>query len=100
MERRTLAELRAGTPLRLAGLTIVPLEQWRVAVGCSEGRVFAGAVKRAAGIVLLDPRGAWALDESGRPLDLEDLADRAVGLREALRRGGADGAPNPTAAGG
>ena len=84
MERRTLNELRAGAPLRVAGVTIVPLERWHVTVASDGRRVFAGADKRAAGVVVVDSRGTAAVDEAGEPLDLDDLIDRAAGLREFL----------------
>jgi len=88
VERQSLTELRAGLPLRVADLTIVPLERRDVTVACDAGRLFATARNGPGGVVFLDGRGAWALDESGRPLDLEDLANRAVGLREILHRNG------------
>jgi hypothetical protein len=84
VERRTLNELRAGAPLRVAGATIVPLERWHVIVASDGRRVFAGADKQAAGVVVVDSRGTLALDEAGGPLDLDALIDRAVGLRELL----------------
>lgn len=84
MGSRTLTELRAGAPLRAGGVTIVPLEAWRVTVGCHDGRIYADGAKRAAGVVIVDAGGTQAFDASGDPLDLEELRERAVGLRERL----------------
>jgi len=77
-------ELRAGAPLHARGFTIVPLERLRITVGCHEGRLFANASKHPAGVVVIGPRRSWAVDEVGRELDLDELADRVIGLGEIL----------------
>jgi hypothetical protein len=82
--RQALSRLRAGDPLRVGDLTIVPLEHLRATVRCEGLRVSAAAHKRAAGIVVLGAGGTRALDEAGRPLDLEELVTRVAGLREIL----------------
>lgn len=75
-----MTELRAGDPLHAAGVTIVPLEETRVTVHGDRGRVIAGGVKRAVGVVITDAGGTRALDDTGHPLDLEELRGRVAGL--------------------
>lgn len=84
MGRETLTELRAGAPLRVRGLTVVPIERLRVTVGSQGRRVFATVSMEAAGVVIRRPDGAEAFDPAGHRLDLEDLAHRAAGLRKYL----------------
>jgi hypothetical protein len=77
---RTLTELRAGPPLRAAGVTLVPLEEQSVTVHCERGRLAAAASKRAVGVLITDAQGTRAFDEAGRPLDLNELRERVTGL--------------------
>jgi hypothetical protein len=83
--QQTLTELRAGTPLRAGGVTIVPLERWHVTVGSRGRRVYVNGGKRPTAIVIVDPHGVRAVDDAGIPLELDDLRERAAGLRAALR---------------
>jgi len=84
--------LRAGPPVRAAGVTLVPLERSRVSVHRSGSRWIAGADKGPAGVVVIDGFGVRAYSESGATLDVQALLDRVVGLRELL--------PEPTDGGG
>jgi hypothetical protein len=73
MESRTMNELRAGPPLVIGGVTIVPLERWIVTVAAHGRGAWGRAEKRAAGVLIADPSGARALDAAGGPLDLDVL---------------------------
>ncbi len=80
----TSTTLRAAAPLRVDGLTLVPLEHTVVTVTGVGQRIFAGADKRPAGVVIIDGRGARAIGVDGLPLELDALAGRVAGLRERL----------------
>jgi len=84
MGPQTLTTLRAGTPIRIGDITIVPVEKLHVTVGCDDQRLYADAGKRAAAVVVRDARGTRAVDDTGKSLDLEDLVEQAVGLRDVL----------------
>ena len=84
MGRETLSEWRTGAPLRVRDLMLVPLERLRITVSCDGRRLYADAGKHAAGVVIVDADGARAMDHTGQPLDIDDLATRVAGLREWL----------------
>lgn len=84
MGPETVSETRIGAPLHLDGVTLLPLEHVDVNVSLHGQRILATARKYPVGVVLLGADGTRAVDETGQPLDLEELKDSVRGLRERL----------------
>lgn len=80
MGARQLNEIRTGSPQRIGGVTLLPLEEWTVVVRVEGRRVFAHGNKRAIGIVIQEEGRTRAVDLTGDPLDMNDLRGRAAGL--------------------
>jgi hypothetical protein len=76
--------VRAGTPLRVGRVTLLPIE--RVVVRCQVGSLGAwlGATKEPYALVLRDEGGLRVVDASATEVSLEALRERLPGLDAAL----------------
>ncbi len=79
-----MTERRAGAPLLAGGVTLVPVEETGVAVQWGAGRLFGSGGKRVIAIVVIEAASVRALDDAGRPLDLDDLLEQVPSLRGVL----------------
>jgi hypothetical protein len=84
-ERATRTEtVRAGTPLRVGSVTLLPVE--RVVVRSDVGALGAWftAAREPYALIVRDAGGIRALDAGGAAVSLETLRDAIPGLDAAL----------------
>jgi hypothetical protein len=87
-ERASRTEtIRAGTPLRVGRVTLLPIERvvvrWHV---WALGACF-GAAKEPYALVVRDDGGIRAVDAGAREVSLEALRERVPGLDAVLAQG-------------
>lgn len=95
MVARKVTERRVGAPLRVGGVTIVPVEEVGMAVQFGAGRLFASAGRRVVAVVVIEGGVARALDDAGRALDLDHILEQVPPLRDALRESAVASAGSP-----
>ena len=76
---------RAGRPVKVGNIVIIPLERVSVAADGGEG-IHGYASLRPLGIAVLSPDGVSVLSETGEPVPTEPCLEEIEGLREAINR--------------
>ena len=79
-----MKEERAGSPVRVGEVTIVPLERVAVHHGGGKDRLWAYVCKEPVGVVVVSAGETWALNVQGERVPLETYIDRIDGLRSVL----------------
>ena len=77
-------ELRAGAPVVVAGVTLIPLERLRVVSTAWRQDCWVHATKEAFALVICDAHGPHAVDADGHPLSIEHLIELVPELQTAL----------------
>jgi len=75
---------RAGEPISVENVVIVPLEDLTVEKIESDRRLSIYASKSLLGVVIWSPHGLWGLDTQGRSVPAETYLDHVEGLRQVL----------------
>jgi uncharacterized spore protein YtfJ len=75
-----MIELRAGAPMNVAGMTLIPIERIRIDSLCSAHGHWIQAIKEPVAVVLCTKRGARAIAVDGREQSLQTLCDRVPRL--------------------
>jgi len=75
---------RAGEPISVDTLVIIPLEDMTVEKIESDRRLSVYASKSLLGVVIWSPHGLWGLDDQGRSVPVETYLDHVEGLRQVL----------------
>lgn len=76
---------RAGRPMKVGDVVIIPLERISVTGGGGEG-IYGYASLRPLGVAVLSPEGVSVLNETGEPIPAESYLEEIEGLREAINR--------------
>jgi hypothetical protein len=76
---------RAGRPVKVGNVVIIPLEHLSVAANGGEG-IYGYASLRPLGIAVLTPEGVSVLNETGEPVPSDSYLEEVEGLREAINR--------------
>ncbi len=77
-----MKRLRAGPPIHVNGVQLIPVE-WTCVYGNRTPELLtAVAAKEAVAVVIRSPRGAWALDLDGHETSLSDLLRNVEGLQD------------------
>lgn len=74
---------RAGHPVKVGNIVIIPLERVSVAADGGEG-IYGYASLRPLGIAVLSPEGVSVLNETGERVPTESYLKEIEGLREAI----------------
>lgn len=77
--------LRAGIPVAVAGVIIVPVIQVFRDVQAGPGGLWACGFKTPAALIFCEARGKRAVDLTGRELAIADLLRDVPGLDEVLK---------------
>jgi len=78
-------ELRAGTPVAVGPMRIIPLERVRVGGSTGGGGLFLFGSKTPVGVVICTPERCWALDLDGNPMPLEAVLEGLWGWEELVQ---------------
>lgn len=79
-------ELRAGAPITVAGITLIPIERVRIDSGALSRAWWLSAAKEAVAVVLCGPEGPRAVDVEGRGRPVDELLAEVPGLESLLAR--------------
>ena len=79
-----MSELRAGAPIAVAGITLIPIERVRIACEKQLRAYWLSATKEALAIVVCDPAGPRVVDVEARELPVEGLLAQVPGLELLL----------------
>ncbi len=79
-----MAALRAGTPLRVGDVTLVPIERSGIERGCGDAGYWLSAFKQAFAVVVCDASGVRALALDASKLALEDVIEETPNLGAIL----------------
>lgn len=77
-------ELRAGTPLVVAGVTLIPVERLRLVANARRQACWFQATKEAFALVICDAHRTYALDAGGHPLSIDHLFELVPKLQAKL----------------
>ena len=77
-------ELRAGTPIVVAGVTLIPVERIRIVATEVQQACWLQATKDAFALVICDAHGQHAVDTDGYHLPIDHLLDLVPELQTAL----------------
>ncbi len=75
---------RAGEPISVENLVIIPLEDVTVEKIESDRRLSIYASKSLLGVVIWSPHGLWGLDTQGKSVPVETYLDHVEGLKQVL----------------
>ena len=81
-----MSELRAGTPVAVAGVTLIPIERVGAAVEMRGRGLWFTGVKEPIAVVILRPGSACAVAVDGEARSISELVVDVPGL-EALLEG-------------
>ncbi len=81
-----MSELRAGAPITVAGMTLVPIERLRVDAGEQFGGCWCNATKEAVAVVICDPAGPRAVDVQARECPIEEFLHEIPELAAIVAR--------------
>lgn len=81
-----MSRLRAGTPVALDGITIIPIEEVDVYGRNMKRGYWLHGSKKAAAIVFCDPQGVRAFDMHANELSLKQLVSDVNGLDVLLKK--------------
>ena len=81
-----MSRLRVGTPIRIAGRTIVPVERVWGTSDTGKHRFWVWSAKEPLAVVVCEPSQQQAFDTSGSPIPLESLLREVPGLRATLAK--------------
>lgn len=76
--------LRAGTPVRVGTVTLLPVERVVLRSDQGPGRQWVLADKRPHALIVRDESRTWAVGIEGAAVRLETLIEQVQGLDEAL----------------
>ena len=82
--RRHDDELRAGAPVTVGPVTLLPIERTVLSAGQSAGRAWITALKEPHALIVRDARGLRAVDAGSGPVSLDALRETVPGLDAAL----------------
>lgn len=77
-------ELRVGTPVVVAGVTLIPVERLWVDATSQRQAFWLQATKEVFALVICDAQGPRAVDTGGQFLFIENLIEVVPGLQNAL----------------
>ena len=80
----TMKTVRAGHPIVVDDLQIIPVESIEVVADQALGGLMAVATQEPVAIVVRRAGREWALDLEGREITLSDLLDNVEGLQETM----------------
>jgi len=75
---------RAGTPVTIGNIKLIPLERVSVHYTDDKRGVFFYSYMEPIGVVIITPHGQWAADINGRTIPLETYVRQIDGLQETL----------------
>jgi len=75
---------RAGRPVTVGKLVIIPLERMSLAASGERGGIRGYASVGPAGVAVLSPTGLDVLNEKGERIPAETCLEKIRGLREAI----------------
>jgi hypothetical protein len=81
-----LRGLRAGAPVTLAGVTLIPIERTRIRSETLPHGYWVEVTKEALAVVICDLAGPRALDVEARELPLDELVAEIPGLESVIAR--------------
>jgi hypothetical protein len=85
LERTARIEtLRAGAPVSVGSITLLPIERVVLRSDRSERRVWFTAAKEPYALIVRDESGIWAIDANAVAVPLEALRAEISGLDAAL----------------
>jgi hypothetical protein len=76
--------LRAGTPVTLGRVTLLPIERTVLHAGLVGNCPWFAASKHVYALVVRDEAGTRAIDADAQPVSLEDLRQRLPGFDDGL----------------
>jgi hypothetical protein len=79
-----MKEARAGSPIRVGDVTIVPLERVAVHHGVRKAGLWAYGCKEPVGVVVVSAGETWAFDVRGERVPLETYIEQIDNLRSVL----------------
>jgi hypothetical protein len=79
-----MSELRAGAPIAVAGITLIPIERVRITCEKQVRAYWLNATKEALAIVVCDPAGPRVVDVEAHELPVEGLLAQVPGLELLL----------------
>lgn len=77
-----MKEVRAGRPIIVGEVTIIPLERVSVYHSGEKGRLLVRISKEPVGIVVSSPQGKWAVDIYGGQVPPETYIQEIHGLQQ------------------
>jgi hypothetical protein len=77
-------EVSAGSPITVAGVTLIPVEEVSINGWHGEGGVLFFGVKRPVGLVLLAPPVKKAFRVNGEEVPLDQLIREVPGIKQIL----------------
>ena len=84
MGSSTVKAVRAGTPIVVDDVQVIPVERTEIHVGQDSALLRAVAVKKPVAIVICSRGHVWAVDLEGREISLQTLLSEAEGLHDAV----------------
>ena len=79
-----MKRLRAGHPIAVGGVQLIPVESTQLYAEQTAGRLTAVAAKEPVAIVVQETGRAWALDLEGRKTSLVTLLRDVDGLQDLM----------------
>jgi len=79
-----MSELRAGTPISVAGITLIPIERLWMHAEKQPHAVWLSASKAAVAVVICDPQGPRAVDVHAHEQSVEALVTEIPALATLL----------------
>jgi hypothetical protein len=79
-----VSELRAGAPITLAGITLIPIERVRISAEKQRCACWLNATKEALAVVICDRDGPRALDVEAQELPIDELIGEIPDLEPVL----------------
>jgi uncharacterized spore protein YtfJ len=76
--------MRAGTPLRVGRVTLLPIERVVVLAGTGAGTAWFSASKEPVALVVRDEDGVHAIGLGAMAVSIEALRERIPGLDDGL----------------
>lgn len=81
-----MSELRAGTPITAAGITLIPIERVRIDSGTQPHAYWFNATKEAVAVVICAPEGPRAVDVQAHEWPLDELIAQVPELEAVLTK--------------
>lgn len=79
-----MSELRAGAPIAIAGVTLIPIERVRIWFEQQPDAYWLGAMKEALAVVVCNRTGARVVDMEARELPIDEFITQIPGLESLL----------------